>query len=445
MTTVAVAETDGVALSQAPTEKDVIRKIFWRVLPYIVVLYMLNFIDRVNVSFAALTMSKDLGFSATVYGFGAGIFFLGFFLCEIPSNLMLERYGARRWIARIQLSWGLAAMAMAFTAGETSFYWLRFLLGVAEGGFFPGMILYMTYWFPSAYRARVIGAYLVAIPIASVIGSPISSALLSMDGIWGWKGWQWLFILEGLPTVLLAFVTWKIMPDKPESCNFLLPQEKNVIVPMLQREEAERKAVRHFSLWEALLNWRVLTLTVIYFCITIGLYGITFWLPQIIRTFGFSNFAIGFVTAAPFLFATVAMLTWVRLSDRSGERVFNAAAACVLVSISLAASTTFTNPLYAMICMAFAITGTLVAMSMLWTMSTTFLTGTAAAGAFASISAFANLSGFVGPFAIGWLKDLTGSFGGALVGLASFGIIAAVIIVSLPRDKLFAQSLRRRP
>ncbi|OWT67306.1 MULTISPECIES: MFS transporter [unclassified Achromobacter] len=424
--------------------EQVIRKVFLRIMPYIILLYILCFINRVNVSFASLTMSEDLGFSASVYGFGAGIFFIGFFIFELPSNLLLQKFGARINIARIQLAWGLLSAGMAFVSSDTGFYWMRFLLGFAEAGFFPGIILYMTYWFPRAYRARVIGSFLLGIPLANIIGSPLSGLVLSMNGVLGMKGWQWLFLMEGLPTVILAFVTFRFLPDRPEKCTFLSESERVALSAKIAEENSQLKQARHFSLWEGISNWRVLALTTVYFGITMGLYGVAFWLPQIMKSFGFSNMAIGFLNAVPYVVATVGMLIWVRVSDRSNERIWSSALACFLTFAGLSLSTQTSSPVLALVAMAMAVTGILSSMALFWTISTAFLSGTAAAGAIAVISSLANLSGFVGPYMMGWLKDLTGSFSGGLLGLALFPLIAGLVVLAIGTDALIKHALQQK-
>ena len=302
-------------------EQRTISKISRRLLPLLMVSYFVAYLDRVNLGFAGASMSMDLGFTSTVFGNAAGIFFIAYFLFEVPSNLALERFGARRWIARIMLSWGVLSMAQAWVGGATSFNVVRFLLGMAEAGFFPGVIFYLTLWFPAAYRARIVGWFMFAVPISTVIGSPISGYILDMDGFWGMHGWQWLFILEALPALALTFFVLLYLPDRPKNAKWLTPEECNWLQTTLDAEQRHRESIHKISWKQALLNWKVISLGIVYMGITVPLYGLGFFLPQIIKGFGgLSNVEIGFINAFPYLVGAIAMVFWTRWSDARRER-----------------------------------------------------------------------------------------------------------------------------
>ena len=384
------------------------RKVSLRLIPFMVVLYFVAFLDRVNVGFAALTMNKDLGLTATVFGNGAGIFFVGYFIFEVPSNVALEKFGARMWIARIMITWGIVSGLMSLTTGPISFYVLRFLLGIAEAGFFPGMILYLTYWFPSAYRAKIVGAFLLAIPISSIVGAPVSTALLGTS-ILGLKGWQCLFILEAIPAIVLGIVVLFLMTDKPEKAHWLTPAERDWLSRVLQAERKTRESVHHYTLGQALMNPRVVLFGFMYFGIVIGLYGFSFWLPQIIKGFGgLSNWQVGLITMIPSAFAAVTMYLWGRHSDRTGERVWHVFLPAVIGGTSLAISGFLTGtPALALIALTIGAMGIYAALPTFWTLPTAMLSGTAAAGGIALINSIGNLGGYFGPSFMGYLKDWT--------------------------------------
>ena len=317
-------------------EQRTLRKISWRIVPFIMLLYFIAYIDRVNISFAALTMNKDLGFSSAVFGFGAGIFFVGYFLFEVPSNVILEKVGARLWIARVMITWGILSAIFAFIKGETSFYVLRFLLGAAEAGFFPGIILYLSYWFPVRRRAQVVSFFMAAAPISTVLGSPLTTALLQMDGIAGLKGWQWMFILEAIPAILLGFVVLFYMTDRPEKATWLAEDEREWLVNTMNAENAAKGAKAHHSIWSGLADLRVLALALIYFGTSAGLYTLGIWAPQIIGQFGLSTMQVGFLNAVPPAIAIIAMILWARHSDRTGERTWHVVIACLVAAVGLA-------------------------------------------------------------------------------------------------------------
>jgi ACS family tartrate transporter-like MFS transporter len=426
--------------------QSAIAKAARRLLPFLVLCYMMNFLDRVNVGFAALAMNEDLGFSPSVFGAGAGIFFIGYILFEIPSNLALQRFGARIWIARIMISWGLISAAMALVTGPTSFYLVRFLLGVAEAGFFPGVILYLTYCFPARERARIVSLFMAAIPLANVIGAPLSGALLGLDGLGGLKGWQWMFILEGLPAVVLGLITLAFLDDKPAEAKWLSQDERQALTAELEAEAEATKKVGYQGLFEALTRPRVLVLGILYFCFVIGLYGIGFWMPQVIETFGHTPLQIGFLTAVPYLFAAVAMVLWGRHSDRTGERTWHVALPLFLAASAFAWSSVSGPLVPTMIALTLASIGIYCAIGTFWSFPTAILTGTGAAAGIALVNSMGNLGGLVGPALIGVLKQQTDDFTASLLFLAGslalagaiallFGYAAGMLFTSSRRGK----------
>ena len=408
-------------------EQQTIRKVSWRLLPLIIVIYFVAYIDRTNVGFAALTMNKDLGLSAYVFGWGAGIFFLGYFLFEVPSNVILEKVGARVWIARIMITWGIVSGAMALVQGPVSFIVMRFLLGVAEAGFFPGMILYFTYWFPKAYRARVISALFIAVPGSNAVAAVISGAILDMDGLLGLAGWQWMFTVEAIPAVLLAFVVLAMMTDRPALATWLAPEEREWLETRLQDERRRIESAGHLSLARALMDRRVLALSAIYLTIVTATYGITFFLPQIVKGIGLSNVMTGLVTAIPYTVGTIGMLLWGASSDRRDERRWHFCAACLLAAVGLVGAGLFGSSFLALAFMSVATIGLYGSKPAFWPMPSTFLTGTAAAGGIALVNSIGNLGGYVGPFIVGWIKDATGSFEAGLYFLAACALLSGII------------------
>jgi len=405
-----------------------------RLIPFMALLYVVSFLDRVNVGFAALTMNKDLGFSPEVYGFGAGIFFFGYFLFEVPSNIILEKVGARLWICRIMLTWGLVSMATAFVQGAFSFYVVRFLLGLAEAGFFPGMVLYLTYWFPTATRARFIALFLAAVPLASVVGGPVSGFILGVEGNFHLHGWQWLFLLEGLPSVLLGLAVLVWMPDRPSKASWLSDREKSVVEAALAREQQGT----HTRLLPMLSDPRVWLLAVPDFGIVLGLYGLNLWLPQMVKEMGFSNLETGFVVAAPYLVSSVVMVIWGMSSDARNERVWHISSAALLGAAGLIGAALLHTPVAVLISLTIAACGIYAALAVFWTLPTSFLGGTAAAGGIALINSISNTGGFFGPYLMGWLKSHTGGYSAGLGVLAGALVIAAILVVVIGRALTFA-------
>jgi len=415
-------------------EARTIAKVTSRLVPFLVTCYFVAYLDRVNVSFAALTMNRDIGLSATAYGSGAGIFFLAYFFFEVPSNLFLERVGARKWIARIMFSWGLISGATAFVQGEASFYVVRVLLGIAEAGFFPGIIFYLTLWFPAVYRARIIGSFMAAIPLSTVVGAPISGLLLGLDGWMGLKGWQWLFILEAVPALILSVVVFFYLTDRPSDAAWLDPEERGWLVARLQHEHAKRQAARHFTVADALVNPKVLALSFVYFGAVATNYGLSFFLPQIVKAFGVSNVQAGIITALPYAVGAVGMVWWGRHSDRTLERRFHVALPLFIASAGIAVSTMLDAAALKMLALSIAGFGIFACLPVFWTLPTAFLGGAAAAGGIALINSIGNLAGFAGPYAVGRIKDVTGSYGYGLLTLSAAGLIAMTIVLVLEHD-----------
>jgi len=425
--------------------QSAVRKAARRLIPFLCLCYAVNFLDRVNVGFAALAMNQDLGFSPSIYGAGAGIFFVGYFLFEIPSNLALKKFGARIWIARIMISWGLVATAMALVHSETSFYVMRFLLGVAEAGFFPGIILYLTYWFPAAERARIVSLFMAAVPLATVVGGPVSGALLELHGLGGLKGWHWLFIIEGLPAILLGMVALKFLNDRPEQAAWLTPAERKALAETLAAEAKVTRETGYAGLSQALTRPRVLVLGLIYFCIVVGLYGIGFWMPQVIQTLGLNPLRIGFLTAVPYLFAAIAMVLWGVRSDRTRERIWHVALPLLLGGAAFAWSA-FTGPLWlTMVALTLATVGIYAAIGTFWSLPTAILAGTGAAAGLALVNSMGNLGGFAGPSIVGVTKQATGSFTAALLFLAGALALGAVITLLFGRGAHRVATPRARP
>ncbi|MFL5283557.1 MAG: MFS transporter [Rhodopila sp.] len=415
-------------------EQRTIAKVSLRLVPFLMLCYFVAYLDRVNVGFAALTMNKDLGISASAFGFGAGIFFFSYFIFEVPSNLMLERFGARKWIARIMLSWGILSGCMAFVQGETSFYVVRVLLGIAEAGFFPGIIFYLTLWFPGVYRARIVGWFMAAIPLSSVLGAPVSGLLLGMDGLGGLAGWKWLFIVEAAPAVILSAVVLFYLTDRPADAHWLAPEEREWLSRRLAAEGKRKEEVHGLGILQAMFNPRVLALCLVYFGAVATNYGTAFWLPQIVKEFGLSNVQVGFVTAVPYIVGTVGMIWWGRRSDAKMERKWHAAFAFALAAIGIAGSTLVGAPVLKMALLSLGAFGVFAVLPVFWTFPTAFLHGAAAAAGIAAINSVGNLAGFFGPFAMGWLKDLTGSFSAGLWAIAACAVMGLVIVIALRHD-----------
>ncbi len=416
-------------------EKRTLRRISWRIVPFIMLLYFIAYIDRVNIGFAALTMNRDLGFTASILGFGAGIFFWGYFLFEVPSNLILHKVGARLWIARVMLTWGIISGCMAFVQSPTSFYVLRFLLGASEAGFFPGIILYLSYWFPARHRAGVTALFMGAVPISTALGSPISAALLEMNGLFGMAGWQWLFIIEAIPAVILSVVVFFYMTDRPEKATWLKDDERAWLVNAMNEEVAGKAAAAEHSIIRGLADPRVIALALIYFGTSAGLYTLGIWAPQIIKQLGVSSMTVGFLNAIPPSISVVAMVLWSRHSDRTGERTWHVILACLAASVGLMIAANSTGVVGLIAALTLVNVGISCAKPPLWSMPTMFLSGAAAATGIATINSIGNLGGFAGPAMIGWVKDKTGSFAGGLYFVAGLLAFSAILTLLLSRSQ----------
>jgi MFS family permease len=408
-------------------------KAAWRIVPFVTIGYLLNYMDRNNVGFAALTMNRETGLTATQFGFGAGVLFFGYSVFEIPSNIALYRFGARRWIARIMITWGLVSAATALVRGPQSWYALRLLLGIAEAGFFPGITFYLATWFPAEYRARMLAWFLVAIPASTVVGGPISGLVLQMDGVLGLAGWQWLFVIEGLPATLMGILALRVLPDRPEDAAFLTPEERQLVRAKIQSERRERET---HHLLSALRDPRVLILTVAQFGFTAGSYGVGIWLPQIMKDAKLSNVTIGFLTGACYAVASIAMIAWAAWVDRTGRKIRNLTLACLVSAIGLVIAIVTANFWLSLLWITLALSGITSARAIFWTIPTRFLTGLAAAGGLAFINSIATLGGFVGPYAMGWTRDATGSFSAGLMAMAGLLLLSTVMSWSL---KLFVK------
>ena len=427
-------------------EASVFRKVGRRLIPFLGVLYFAAFLDRVNVGFAALQMNRDLGFNAAVYGFGAGIFFIGYCLFEVPSNLCLHRFGGRRWISRIMLTWGVIGAVTAFVPDARSFFALRFVLGIAEAGFFPGIIYYLTNWVPAPRRARVVSAFMTAVPVSTAIGGPLSSAILALDGRLGLAGWQWLFLLETVPSLVLGFAAYRWLPDSPREARWLSEGERRWLLETIERERGP--AERSRPLGSVLLHPRILALGACYFGFSIGLYGVILWLPQILHSVGLADRWVGIGVAVPYGLAAAGMVLWSRHSDRRDERRWHLAGAALLACAGLLASAFLGDtPRLAVVSMSVAAVGTLAVLPVFWTLPAALVSGVEAAAAIALINAIGNIGGFVGPYLIGWIKDATGQFTWGLVATAlamlASGLFALVLARTAPAGgrRAAAQSL----
>jgi MFS family permease len=422
-------ELSRASIDRAALAQSAIRKNTWRLVPILAVAYFFSYIDRTNVGFAALTMNRDLHLTATQFGWAAGIFYVGYCIFEVPSNLALYRFGARRWLARIMISWGLAAAATALAVGPHSYSALRLLVGVAEAGFFPGVVYYLSVWFPVQYRTGVLAWFLVAVPISSVVGGPLSAVILQMNGFLGLTGWQWIFILEGVPSCLCGLFTLFLLADGPQEAKWLTPGERDALQEMLSTERREREKR---SFWPMLKDVRVLMLTAILFFYIIGILGIGVWLPLILKSHGhLSNLQIGFLSAIPYIVGSLAMIPWARRVDRSRKYIKNLALAQLVAASGFAFSVLFSSLIPALIGITVAVIGLSSIRPFFYVMPSRFLTGAAAAGGIGFINGFGNLGGMVGPIMVGWLKDATGSYAAGMLGMTGTLVIAILLTLSL--------------
>ncbi len=425
-------------------EQRTVAKVSRRLLPVLMLGYFAAYLDRVNLSFGALQMNKDLGFSASVFGFGAGIFFLGYFVFEVPSNLALARFGARKWIARIMLSWGLLSGGMAFVTGQTGFYVMRVLLGAAEAGFFPGIIFYLTLWFPASYRGRVTSLFVIALPLSVVIGAPVSGLIFSLDAVMGLRGWQWLFIIEAIPTLILSVVIFFYLTDLPSDACWLSAEERDWLVTRLDAERRQRESAQSFSVLQALYNPKVLGLAATYFGVSATSTGIGYFLPQIVRGFGLSYLQTTLVTAIPYLVGLIGMLWYGRRSDRRLERRSHTAVALLVAAIGIGVSTILDQPVLKILAFCVAGFGVYGALAVFWSLPTAMLSGPAAAAGIAVINSLGNLAGFVGPYTIGVIKDATGSYTGGLMAVSYTVVLGVVILLGLHHDPALERPPARR-
>ncbi|AEI76112.1 tartrate transporter TtuB [Cupriavidus necator N-1] len=429
MTTTAVSP----GVSDAAFEDATYRKVSWRLVPFLLMCYVVAYLDRVNVGFAKLQMLNDLQFSETIYGLGAGIFFIGYFLFEVPSNVILHKVGARIWIARIMITWGAISAAMMFVTTPTMFYVLRFLLGIAEAGFFPGIILYLTYWYPANRRGRTTTYFMTAVALAGVIGGPLSGWIMqSFHGHNGWSGWQWMFLLEGIPSILVGLWVLAYLDDRIAHAKWLSPEEKALLERNIASEDAHKEDP---PIRTVMSSPRVWLMSAIYFCFVMGLYGVSFWLPTIIKQTGVKGaLDIGLLTAIPYGCAVVGMVLVAYSADRSGERRWHIALPALAGSLGLLLSVQWhSDTTLAMVALTLATIGILTTLPLFWSLPTSFLAGTGAAAGIALINSLGNLAGFLSPYAVGWLKDLTHSTDSGMYLLAACLVVGAALTLSVPK------------
>lgn len=413
--------------------KSAYRKIAFRLMPFLMLCYFCAYLDRVNVGFAKLQMMSDLQFSEAVYGLGAGIFFIGYFLCEVPSNIVLHKVGARRWIARIMITWGILSGCFAFVQTEWQFYTLRFLLGVAEAGLAPGLLLYLTYWFPSYRRARMTVLWFIAIPISGMIGGPLSGLIMDrMSGVHGWFGWQWMFVIEAIPTVIVGLLVLAVLKDSVQDANWLTQDEKNLVKQELAQDNQHKEG--HASVKEFIADKRLWLLAGIYFCVVMGQYAITVWLPTLIRNSGISDdWHIGLLTSLPYMCAIVVMILAGRSGDHFQERRWHLIIPMCAGAIALTFATLFASNLtLSLICLCIAASGVLTASSLFWMLPTNFLGGVSAAAGIAAVNSFANLAGFCSPYLIGWVTTNTGSNAIGMFLITAVLIFGASLVLRVP-------------
>jgi ACS family tartrate transporter-like MFS transporter len=428
----------------AERRRQVVARVTRRLIPFAFLCYVVAYLDRVNVGFAASVMQRDLGFSNTEYGVGAGLFFLGYCLFEVPSNLILERVGARRWIARIMIGWGLVAMGMMFVRDASSFYAARVILGIAEAGFFPGIVLYLTYWIPAADRARTGALFMMAAPVSIIVGAPVSAALLALDGLGGLRGWQWLFLLEGLPAVLLGIFALRVLTDRPPDATWLPAPDREWLTRTMNHERTQRAASGHVSVRQSLSSGRVWLLCLVYFLNTVNTYGIFLWLPKMLtEAAGSKEVSISLLTAIPFTAALIAMVLVGRHSDRTGERKGHVAACALTAAVGLLLAVAFRHNIWLLV-FSFTLSqmGQRSVMSVFWSIPPIFLGGVGAAAGIGLINAIGNLGGAVGPSLMGILRDFTGAYTGGLLVLAGALVVEAIVVMTLKIPARDPQAVR---
>lgn len=422
--------------SVSELERSTMRRVAWRILPFLIICYLIAIIDRGNIGMASLQMNEDLGLTAKVFGFASSLFFFAYFLVEVPSNLAMQRYGARIWIARIMITWGLISAGTAFVQGANSLYVMRFLLGAAEAGFFPGVLLYLTYWLPSAYRARMVAIFMVAIPAANFIGSPLSGLLLSLDGWMGMRGWHWLFIIEGIPAVLLGIACLFVLTDRPEQAKWLTDEQRTWLIRRMADEASQKTAIGHISLWKLLRHKDIWVLALIYSGASAAGSTMSVWAPQLLKTFGLSAMEIGLVNAIPYGIASVMMIAWGRSSDKTGERRWHTAMTLLLIAAGLL-MTLFTSSLPATVVMlSLVLVGAYSMKGPFWALVSGWLSSSTAAAGLAAVGAMANLiGGGIMVNAYGAIHDATGSYALALMPLAALCTLAGVMVVVIGRKR----------
>jgi MFS family permease len=416
-------------------EADTIRKVTWRIIPFLIVCYLLALIDRSNIGMAALQMNGDLGISKKVFGFAGSLFFIAYFIFEVPSNLALQKFGARKWIARIMITWGLVSACTAFVQGQNSLFFMRFLLGAAEAGFFPGVVLYLTYWFPAAYRGRIVATFMVAIPMGSFIGSPISALLLQIDGVLGIRGWHWLFILEGLPTVLLGIVCLFYLTDRPEQAKWLTEAQRNWLCTRLENERHDRKAVARPSIWKLFRSKEVLGMALV--CSSASAAGtvLNVWQPQLLKSFGLTIMQTGLINSVPYVIASVLMILWGRHSDKKGERRWHTAIPLALIAGGMLFTAATRSLIPTVFLLSCVLVGAYSFKGPFWALSSTWIASSSAAAGLAAINATSNLIGgglMVNVY--GWIKAQTGSYALALLPVAGLALASIIMLLSLSSD-----------
>ncbi|WNB92922.1 MFS transporter [Bacillus sp. NEB1478] len=417
-------------------EERTTKKVFWRIIPFIFLLYIVAFLDRVNLGYAALDMNKELAIASSTFGLISGIFFFGYFLFEIPSNILLHKVGARKWIARIMVSWGIVVILTAWAQSATHLYILRFLLGVAEAGFFPGVILYITYWFRAKEQARAFALFMTALAASNIIGAPLSTWIMDNISWAGMQGWRWMFILEGIPAIIIGIVTYYYLTDRPQEAKWLTKEEKEWLIQEIRHENEQKESNKHHSARQVLTNPHVWRLSFIYLTLVIGLYGIGFWMPTIIKSFSsiLTNTQVGLITMVPYIAGGICMILWARRSDRSGERRMHTALPPLLGALGLIGAGMTTNPYLSVVMMSIATIGIYSFFGPFWSLPAFFLTGASAAVGIALINSIGNLGGFVGPYMIGYLNDLTGNMEAGLYFLGFSLIITSLLVFSIKKQ-----------
>ena len=412
---------------ESTIEKATMRKVYLRILPFAALTYFFCYLDRINISFAALTMNKDLGLDAAIYGMAAGCFFWGYVLFEVPSNIILEKVGARLWIARIMVTWGIVSAATAFATGPVSFAIIRFMLGLAEAGLFPGFVLYFTYWFPGHHRARINAGFTLALPIAVASGAPVSTALLGLDGFLGLKGWQCMYLFEAIPTILIGVAVFFYLNDRPEQARWLTPEQQKWLASGIAGEKRNIEREHGIGVFRSFWDPKVVLLALNYLGIVTASLGMLLFLPQIVKQLGLSNMEVGWVTMVPYICGAIAMVFCGWLSDRIGDRRWSLFWTCVIAAVGLIIAGLGVGTWWALIGMTIAAIGFYGTKGPFWSIPTMWLTGPAAAAGIAWINSLGNLGGFFGPTMVGWAKNMTGSFAGGLYALAACSLASAII------------------